>query len=93
MPENVGNPAPTPDPTPRSSGSGWEIWVAATWCLISIVAGLAFITGTTDTIYGGDAYTAIVKGVNRTTRAVGFVIIGTGVIGLMAAGSRKARGR
>jgi hypothetical protein len=79
-------PAPNPAPEARTDVLPTFVRIVAIlWFVISIVAGLNFINGTEYSIYGGDAYTGIQNAVARGTNALGFVIIGTGVIAVVAA--------
>lgn len=59
--------------------------IATVWFIMSILIGATFIIGTPYAAYGGDAYTGIQNAVARGTNALGWLIIGTGVIALVTA--------
>jgi hypothetical protein len=62
--------------------------IASVWMIASILIGMTFIR-TDFEVYGGDAYTGIQNAVVVATRALGWIIIGTGVLGLVIAMERK----
>jgi len=64
--------------------------IAVLWAAISVIAGLIFILGTPDIEYGGDAYTGIQAAAAQTARAVGWLIIATGALGLVIATTRRS---
>jgi len=59
--------------------------IASLWMVVALSAGMNFINATKYVSYGGDAYTGIQNAVARGTNALGFIIIGTGVIAVVAA--------
>lgn len=63
--------------------------IAVLWAIAALIIGLRFITSTPDMEYGGDAYTGIQQAAAQTARAIGFLIIGTGALGLIVATSRR----
>lgn len=62
---------------------------AILWAIAAVIIGFHFITSTPDAEYGGDAYTGIQQAAAQTARAVGFLVIGTGVLGLVIANSGR----
>jgi hypothetical protein len=81
-------PESTSLPTPWA-GFPWARIAAVVWLLVCLVVGLDFITATSFASYGGDAYTGIQNAVARSTNALGYVIIGTGVIGFVVSFRRN----
>jgi|GEM_PF-4269281 hypothetical protein len=63
--------------------------IASLWMVVALSAGMNFINATRMETYGGDAYTGIQNAVARGTTALGFLIIGTGVIAVVAAFRRE----
>jgi hypothetical protein len=80
--------AAAPANSAEQSGSG-AVGLAVVWLVISVIVGLVFILGTESAEYGGDAYTGIQNAGAQTVRALGVLIIGTGVLGLITALSRR----
>lgn len=84
-------PAPVPiasvEPTTTVTSVA-AVVIASVWLVISILAGMTFI-GTQEDVYGGDAFTGIQNTMVTATRALGWVIIGIGVLGLVTALERR----
>lgn len=59
--------------------------IAIVWAVVAFIAGLVFIFTTQDISYGGDAYSGIQQTGAQTVRALGFLIIGSGALGLVIA--------
>jgi hypothetical protein len=54
-----------------------------------LLVGAAMIFGTRYEVYGGDAYTGLQNAIARGVQALGFLVIGTGVLALVIALSRR----
>lgn len=80
--------APASMPPSVREKSNAALTVAILWAIVAVIVGLKFITGTEDGEYGGDAYTDIQNTGAQTVRALGWVIISTGPLGLVTALSR-----
>ena len=63
--------------------------IAVLWAIAATIIGIYFISSTHNLEYGGDAYTGMQQAAAQTARAVGFLIIGTGALGLVIANSRR----
>jgi|GEM_PF-5783843 len=81
--------APAGAPAAQDRSNGAALAVAVIWALIAAIVGLVFILGTEDVAYGGDAYTGIQNTGAQTVRAVGWLILATGPLGLIIALSRR----
>jgi len=78
--------------TPSTGGStvnGGALTVAILWMIVAVIVGVMFITGAENQEYGGDAYTGIQNTGAQTVRALGWLIIATGPLGLIVALSRR----
>ncbi len=73
----------------QASSSDSALVVAVLWAIAALIIGIYFISSTHNMEYGGDAYTGIQQAAAQTARAVGFLIIGTGALGLVIATSRR----
>lgn len=74
---------------PKVDSTGlWPLVVAVIWAIAAVIVGLVFILGVNAEAYGGDAYTGIEAAIVAAVHAVGWVIIATGVLGLVIAGSK-----
>lgn len=82
-------PAATRQQAPATSASSGGLGLAIVWLIISAIVGATFILGADSGEYGGDAYTDIQNASAQTVRALGVLIIGTGVLGLITALSRR----
>lgn len=85
----TGSPNPVPPPANPSGNSNAAVVVAILWLIAAVFIGANFISSTTLERYGGDAYTGIQQAAAQTARAVGWLIIGTGVLGLVTALSHR----
>jgi uncharacterized membrane protein len=74
--------------TRSPDGQPWALIVAILWAIAAVIVGLVFILGVNGEAYGGDAYTGIEAAIVTAVHAVGWVIISTGVLGVVIAGSR-----
>ena len=83
--------APVVAASPSTSVTHWSLIVAIIWALASVIVGLVFIFGVHPETYGGDAYTGIEAAIVTAVHAVGWLIIGSGVLGLLVAGIRVSR--
>lgn len=63
--------------------------IAVLWAVVAIIIGIAVITGVDDEQYGGDAYTGIQNTTAQGVRAIGWLIISTGPLGIIIARSRR----
>jgi len=75
-------------PTAPSPSTPWALVVAIIWAIAAVIIGLIFIFGVNSETYGGDAYTGIEGAIVQAVHAVGWVIISTGALGVIIAGSR-----
>lgn len=66
----------------------WSLIIAILWAIAAVIIGLVFIFSVNAETYGGDAYTGIEAAIVQAVHAVGWVIISTGILGLVIAGSR-----
>ena len=72
----------------RTDGRPWALAVAIVWAIAAISIGLYFVFGVTASVYGGDAYTGIEAAIVTAIKAVGWLIVSSGVLGVVIAGSR-----
>lgn len=86
---NAADQADTAADSP-TGGASWALVVAILWAITAIIVGLVFILGVNGEAYGGDAYTGIEAAIVTAVHAVGWVIISTGVLGVIIAGSRAS---
>ena len=88
----VDSPAPEPStaPTanPKSSGQGGLV-LASVWALAAVIIGGMVISGAESEAYGGDAYTGMQNATVQVAKAVGWLILSTGPLGLINALSRR----
>ena len=77
----------TDESTP--DGRWWSLIVAVIWAVVAVSVGVYFILGVKAGSYGGDAYTGIEGAIVTAVKAIGWVIIGSGVIGVLLAGHRR----
>lgn len=63
--------------------------IASLWMVVALSAGMNFINSTRMETYG-NAYTGIQNAVARGTTALGFLIIGTGVIAVVVSFRRES---
>ena len=59
--------------------------IAKVWLVLSLLAGSGTMIGTRFETYGGDAYTGLQNAIARGNIALGWVIIGTGVLAFIVA--------
>ena len=78
----------TPPKYPDVGSSVWPLAVATIWLAAALGAGLYFIFGVNAETYGGDAYTGIEAAIVTAVKGIGWLLIGSGVLGLVVAGSR-----
>lgn len=74
---------------PKPTAAGVALTIAILWAITALIVGIVFIGSTQDIEYGGDAYSGIQQAAAQTARAVGWLIIGSGVLGILIA-LRKA---
>ncbi len=74
-----------------SENSSWDpaLLGAIFWAVVAAIVGGSYIFGTQDISYGGDAYTGIQNAGAQTVRAVGWLIVATGPLGIITALSRR----
>lgn len=84
LPDNTSPATVTTTP----NGAHWTLIIAILWAIAAVIIGLVFIFSVNAETYGGDAYTGIEAAIVQAVHAVGWIIIGTGVLGLVIAGSR-----
>lgn len=72
----------------EGGGSGALI-LAVIWLVAAVIIGGITIAGVEESAYGGDAYTDIQNAGVATVRAIGWLIISTGPLGLIIALSRR----
>jgi len=84
----MGRPA-TATSAATKGPSGAALTVAIGWLIVAAIVGIKFIAGAQHEAYGGDAYTGIQNTGADTVRALGWLIIATGPIGLIVALSRR----
>lgn len=78
-----------PPSTPAKTESSAPTVVASLWLALTIIVGAVLIFGTEYEVYGGDAYTGLQNVMARAVNSLGFVLIGTGVLALVIALSRR----
>ena len=78
-----------PDQPTQAEPTNAALVIAVLWAIAAVIVGVVFITSTPDLEYGGDAYTGIQQAAAQTARAVGWLIISTGALGLVIASSRR----
>jgi hypothetical protein len=74
--------------TPAPRRAHWSLVIAIIWAVAAVIVGLVFIFGVNAETYGGDAYTGIEAAIVTAVHAIGWVIISSGVLGLVIAGTR-----
>ena len=82
----VSAPAPA---APADTSTNPALVVSILWAIAAGVIGLVFIFGAQDQAYGGDAYTGIQNTGAATVRALGWLIISTGAVGLIIGTRRR----
>lgn len=80
QPAQLANPRPNP-----------ALAVAIVWAIAAAIIGAVFIFGTQDQAYGGAAYTGIQNTGAGTVRALGWLIIATGPLGIIVALANRGR--
>lgn len=80
QPETTPQPEPgTPTPT-VAKPNRLARTVANIWFALSLLAGVGTMVGSRFETYGGDAYTGLQNAIARGNIALGWVIIGTGML-------------
>lgn len=70
-------------------GRGGALILAVIWLVAAVIIGGVTIASVEESAYGGDAYTDIQNAGVATVRALGWLIISTGPLGLIIALSRR----
>ena len=78
-----------PSTPSKTATPAWALVVAVVWAVAATIIGLVFIVGVEAQAYGGDAYTGIESAIVTAVHAIGFVIISSGILGVIIAGSRS----
>jgi len=73
------------------NGAHWSLIMAIVWAVAAAIIGLVFIFGVSAETYGGDAYTGIEGAIVSAVHAIGWVIVSSGVLGLVLAGTRVSQ--
>ncbi len=91
-------PGPTPATATTTANASVEdakgstdggLVLAMIWAVLAVIIGAVIIAGAQTEAYGGDAYTGMQNATVHVARAVGWLIISTGALGLIIARSRS----
>jgi hypothetical protein len=77
-----------PEPSAYNTGA---ITLASLWAATSLIVAITLMATTNTEEYGGDAYTGIQNAIVIAIRGISWLLIGSGVIGMILAVRRQPR--